>query len=250
MATVLKKFGAQWMRNEEHFGFMTFVAGRLELLTAEGTEKAVAAFRDALKAEDEALEQQRRSVQTAAVVQLDVERDRAWRSLQLLAMSGSLNPSEVIAAAAERVLGLIDRYGDPRDLPYTQANGVYLNLGQDLTAEPFAADIKTLSAEGQVQTLLDKNKAFMAAFTERNAERAAIEAGRVKAARRALDVAWRNLTQLVNVLVSLNGEEGAAGFITEVNRQIDYQRTVQLNRAALNEKKRAEKEAGTKEENS
>lgn len=125
MATLLKKFGAQWMRNEEHFGFMTFISGVADVLTGENMKKVVAAFRAALSEEDVALEQQRKSELTASVVQLDVDRDRAWRALQLLAMSASLAEDTALAASADRVLGLIDRYGDPRDLPYMQANGVY-----------------------------------------------------------------------------------------------------------------------------
>lgn len=243
MATLLKKFGAQWMRNEEHFGFMTFVSGVADALTGENMKKVVAAFRAALSEEDVALEQQRKSELTASVVQLDVDRDRAWRALQLLAMSASLAEDAVLAASADRVLGLIDRYGDPRDLPYMQANGVYKNLLQDLTSDAYKADVTALGADAHVTTMDDKNKAFVAVFTSRNAEQAALGADRVKNARRVLDAAWRNLWQMVNVTASIDGEDDGVGqFVSEVNKQIDYQRTVKLNRANLNAKKRDEKQ--------
>ncbi len=54
---------------------------------------------------------------------------------------------------------------------------------------------------------------------------------------------------MVNVTASVVGEdEGVGQFIGEVNRQIAYQRTVQLNRANLNAKKRAEKQEEDKQE--
>lgn len=243
MATLLKKFGAQWMRNEEHFGFMTFVSGVADKLTGEAIAKVLAAFRAALQEEDLSLEQQRKSELTASVVQLDVERDRAWRALQLLSMSASLSVDAAVAASADRVMGLFDRYGDPRDLPYTQANGVYKNLLQDLASEAYSADIKAMAADIHVRTMKEKCEAFMTVFTNRNAEQAALGASRVKEARRVLDTAWRNLWQMVNVTVSVDGEgDGIGLFVGEVNRQIDYQRTVKLNRANLNAKKRGEKE--------
>lgn len=237
------------MRNEEHFGFMTFVSSVADMLTGESMTGVLAAFRAALTEEDHALEQQRKSELTASVVQLDADRDRAWRALQLLAMSASLAADASVAASADRILGLLDRYGDFRDLPYTQENGAYKNLLQDLTSDTYKADITALAADTHVKTMSDKNAAFMVAFNSRNAEQAALGAERVKKARRGMDAAWRNLWQMVNVTASIVGEdEGVGQFISEVNQQIGYQRTVQLNRANLNAKKRAEKQEEDKQE--
>ncbi len=174
------------MRNEEHFGFMTFVSSTADLLTGESMAGVLAAFRAALTEEDHALEQQRKSELTASVVQLDTERDRAWRAFQLLAMSASLSADGAVAAAADRILGLLDRYGDFRDLPYTQENGAYINLLQDLASDTYKADVKTMAATAHVKTMGDKNAAFMNAFNNRNAEQAALGAERVKKARRGM----------------------------------------------------------------
>lgn len=114
---------------------------------------------------------------------------------------------------------------------------------QDLASDAYKEDVTALGASGHVKTMSDKNAAFITAFNDRNAEQAALGAERVKKARRELDTAWRNLWQMVNVTVSVIGEgEGVGQFISEVNQQIGYQRTVQLNRANLNAKKRAEKQ--------
>lgn len=249
MATLLKKFGAHWMRNEEHFGFMMILFNLLSLLTIKGMEKAIALFTEKVKAEDAALEHQRKSERTAQVVELDVARGRAWRSLQLLAMSESLSDDQAVAAKADSLLGLIDHYGDPREMPYTQADGVFLNLTQDLADEPYATYVTDLNATLKVKSIVDKNKAFMDAYASRNAEQASIEAGIVRKARHEMDQAWLHFRNMLNSQVAFEGDEGAAQFIAEVNRQIDAQRTVRLNRATINAKKRENRENGEEKKN-
>lgn len=247
MATLLKKFSARWMRNKEHLGFMSIISKLFPLLTINEIEKAKKIFLEKLAVEEAAFTHQRKSQKTALIVKFNSARNRAWRSLQLLSMSEALDEDPEIAKAGTALVNLMKSYGDPRELPYTQADGVFQNLGENLIVEPYATYVTVLNADRKVKAMINNHNAFLKAYSERNSEQATVKAGIAREVRQEMDTSWASFVNIINGYVFLYGDEDVAQFITEVNQEIANQRTVKLNRANLRAKKKKDEEKGKEE---
>lgn len=238
------------LRVEESFGYLKLVSAEtpslnpeseddrpvIEMLAAAPIDSAVAAFNASVEAFDQALKDPGTTPATTAASNADLLRDTSYRGLAAYVKAMEAFPDKAVAMLATQAKTLIDKYGNPVELPQTEESGVLHNLLQDLKALPQENRTK-LAVDPWVNDLEAKEASFLAAVKTRTEEEASRLVGIVKQTRLQAEADYRALVNLVNALVLVNGDAAYATFIDHLNALIDRQKTVIKTRKTVNAKK-------------
>lgn len=174
------------------------------------------------------------------VTEADASRDFAWTGLYYYVKAMTAHPDASIAAAAERALAILEKYGNPTAKPQLEESGILHNLLQELNEAKEAGDFNGLDIEPWMERLENAENSFLTATDEKVQEEAAREVGLSKQARQAADDAYRKLVDIVNMLAAMHGDEKFATFIGNVNALVEQQRTKLKTRATNSAKKEDE----------
>lgn len=219
----IKKFDLSRLRTEEDFGLQKRIEALTALLTAETDAAMVAAYKAALAAFDEALKGSSVNPHSAAVTRADERADAAWSGLNAQVKAVLGHPAEARRAIAAEAYALIEKYGNITRMAFNEEYGRMHNLLQDFEALG-AEKQKQIFADEWVAELRTSYDQFTDAYAAKTAEDSTRVTGRVKEARTAADEAFRLLAGRVNALALLNGEQGYAEFIDQVNAIMDQAR--------------------------
>lgn len=171
------------------------------------------------------------------VMEADAARDFAYSGLYNYVKAMTAHPDASIAAAAEKALAILDKYGNPTAKPQLEESGILHNLLQELKAAKEAGDFTDLDIEPWLTRLENAETSFLNATDAKVQEEAAREVGLSKQARQAADDAYRKLADTVNMLAAMHGDEKFATFIGNVNALVEQQRTKLKTRATNSAKK-------------
>lgn len=174
------------------------------------------------------------------VTEADAARDFAYNALYYYVKAMTAHPDASIAAAAERALAILEKYGNPTAKPQLEESGILHNLLQELKAAKEAGDFTDLDIEPWLTRLQNAETSFLNATDAKVQEEATREVGLSKQARQAADDAYRKLVDIVNMLASMHGDEKFATFIGNVNALVEQQRTKLKTRATNSAKKEDE----------
>lgn len=174
------------------------------------------------------------------VMEADAARDFAYSGLYNYVKAMTAHPDASIAAAAEKALAILDKYGNPTAKPQLEESGILHNLLQELKAAKEAGDFTGLDIEPWLTRLQNAETSFLNATDAKVQEEAAREVGLSKQARQAADDAYRKLVDIVNMLAAMHGDEKFATFIGNVNALVEQQRTKLKTRATNSAKKEDE----------
>lgn len=174
------------------------------------------------------------------VMEADANRDFAYSGLYNYVKAMTAHPDASIAAAAEKALAILDKYGNPTAKPQLEESGILHNLLQELKAAKEAGDFTDLDIEPWLTRLQNAETSFLNATDAKVQEEAAREVGLSKQARQAADDAYRKLVDIVNMLAAMHGDEKFATFIGNVNALVEQQRTKLKTRATNSAKKEDE----------
>lgn len=174
------------------------------------------------------------------VTEADAARDFAWTGLYDYVKAMTAHPDASIAAAAEKALAILDKYGNPTAKPQLEESGILYNLSQELKAAKEVGDFTDLGIEPWLTRLENAETLFLNATDAKVQEEATREAGLSKQARQAADDAYRKLVDIVNMLAAMHGDEKFAAFIGNVNALVEQQRTKLKTRATNSAKKKDE----------
>lgn len=174
------------------------------------------------------------------VTEADASCDSAWSGLYYYVKAMTAHPDASIAAAAERALAILEKYGNPTAKPQLEESGILYNLLQELNEAKEAGDFNGLDIEPWLTRLENAETSFLNATDAKVQEEAAREVGLSKQARQAADDAYRKLVDIVNMLAAMHGDEKFATFIGNVNALVEQQRTKLKTRATNSAKKEDE----------
>lgn len=225
-------------RVEESFGFLKIVQKEMESLPKEGQdpkaegaspaltaaiakmEAKYTAFDDALK-DDDGLEA------TSIVTKTDDGRDRSWRGANAYVKAMCSHPVPATAKQAEVFRRDFLKYGDVTTLPQVQESGALHNLLQDLKKHDSSARA-AIGLDAWIEDLEEKEEAFLNALGTRTDEEVSRKPriGIIKQTREEAENAYRELVEVVNALMTINGAEPYATFANRVNALIDRQKKV------------------------
>lgn len=239
------------LRIEENFAFHQRVQQYAQdlpttgALSAEGLPETSVTFlttgvdthKTAVESLDSALKVSTTVPSAKWVTEADASRDSAWSGLYYYVKAMTAHPDASIAAAAERALAILKKYGNPTAKPQLEESGILHNLLQDLNTAKEAGDFTNVDIEPWVTRLENAEYSFLTATDEKVQEEAAREVGLSKQARQAADDAYRNLVDIVNMLAAMHGDEKFATFIGNVNALVEQQRSKLKTRATNSAKK-------------
>lgn len=210
-------------QNNEHGQYHSVVRDEITAETPEklGIIKFFPSYVEDVTTELDSIEVEQGSQHTKGIGKADAFRDQLYRSFVLQIRSGLIDYDPAVQAAAERIIRIIDQIGDMRKEPYNKESETLTSLTNQMRNN-YASDVALCSATEKLNKLIEANTSFIANFGTRTAEVAARISGDVRVARVATDADYKNIVNVINALVLLNGEDQYSSFIDKVNYQIDY----------------------------
>ncbi|MFV0592984.1 MAG: DUF6261 family protein, partial [Draconibacterium sp.] len=164
---------------------------------------------------------------TGPIADADTQRDLLFSGLKNTVKGAEKHFNPEVAEAARRITVLLDSFGNISVKGYNEETAALKSLVSDLENQ-HAADVATLGIADWVSELKNRNAAFATLLDERYSEEADKNPLKMKEARKQVDVAYRDLTNLLDALVLVNGPEAYEGFIKELNKRVEkYNNTVE-----------------------
>jgi hypothetical protein len=210
-------------RNNEHAQFHTVIRDEITAETPQklGVIKFYQSYLDALALELTSIEVEQGSQHTKTIEDSDLYRDQLYRSFVLHIQSGLIDYEPGIKEAAKRIMRIVDQVGDMRKQPYNQESETLTSLINQL-GNNYAADVALCNATVKLSKLDEANKSFVANFGTRATEASVRVSGDVRAARVVVDEVFKNICNVINAMVLLNGDADYSAFIDKLNYQVDY----------------------------
>ncbi len=222
------------MNNGAHFEFASTVLASVQssLMAEPQLEEYIAAFAEAVEAEDKALKISAKSLITDDIAKADDDRGVLYIGYKR-AVKGFRNMTDASMAQAAKVLNQhLKDYDINPQAQIDQETGLLANFIADLEGK-YAVYVATLGLTVFVTHLKEANERVRSLIRQRVNERMGIPVGALKTARANTDVAYRNLVNMVNALALVKGDTAYASFIDYVNAEITrYKREVLNQKAA------------------
>ena len=217
----IQKLSTHSLRNDAHFQFHTEFR---DLVTTHGAaalkiKPQFDAYLPLYDREDEALKKIVKSALTTRIHDADAARDDTFIGLTDFCRGMCKHFTPAIREAALRIQVIMDTYGDVAHKPLNEETSAIYNLVQELQSN-YAADLTATGIAQWVAELKARNEAFENLVKERFDETAAKTDVVLKDARKAADEAYRQLCDIINVRVVLDGAADYETFIKTLNAVI------------------------------
>jgi SMC interacting uncharacterized protein involved in chromosome segregation len=233
------------LRNNEHYQFMSDARNKVEEVTPAVLSLDVIFPRFAV-AHDElnaTLLVDPGSVKTEQLTLLDTQRDSTWSALGNRIRATLNSPVTEEVESAKILQRIFDLYGNIRQMSYNEETAALTNLIEDLEKSENAAHSQTLGISSWVAALKQQNTDFQSLLDARNAELAGKASGDVKAARAVIDPIYKEMTDRLNAMVTLEmTTPEMQRFIRELNQRIKYYDNTLTARAGRNAAEEEEEE--------
>lgn len=228
------------INNGAHFMFVSNILARAEADAVVRSKAAglLSALKDAVAAEDLALNTSSKSLLTDEIAKADKERDALYIGYKK-AVDGfcAINVAEVSKTAnilAQHIKDYRISIADQLD----KQTGMLMNFIADLETK-YAPLVESLSLTLFVTKMKEANERLRKLTLQRTNERMGVTVGAMKQSREATDRAYRALVKMVNALALVFGDTDYASFIDYVNAEVaHYKREVIKKRPSASKKTR------------
>lgn len=220
---MIKRFDLSRVRLMEFFQVMTNIKAFLEKenLKTLGLEKAKKSFDEKYTAFDEALKPLKKSELTAKIHELDSQRDEALVGLSAHARAFTTFPDVAKSTAAKQIIAHIEKYGkNLQSKPLQEETGIIINLLQDLATAEMNQALTTIGATEWVTKMRTANESFAQMHNDRTEANGAVEVGKSKQTRQALQEAFKQVVKTINALSFVNGEEPYRNLANAINEEM------------------------------
>jgi hypothetical protein len=210
------------LHNEEHFQFHTEFKDSLTKELAETLQisEAFATFLIIYLQEKEALQVIRKSANTQQLADADKDRDIIFRGLVDAIKSGQNHFDENKRAAANRLMIVLDQYGNIARKPYNEETAAINKLEVEASTN-YAADVTMLNISDWFTELGSRNKKFDTLMKSRYSEEAVKTLNRMRGVRIEIDNVYRSITSRLDALMLINGTTKYEAFVRELNARVD-----------------------------
>ena len=230
----ISKFNPSYLRNEEHFNFLTDLS---ELITA-ATPAALniadeyAAFTPLLAEEANVLEIIRKNSYTESVIEADEVRDQIFNFIKASVKTQTKSYDAAIAASAAKVLNIINNYTAVSQFGLQEETGKIINLLDDLKQTSVMALCTQIGIKAHITELENANNRFKTLMTDRRAEEAQKP---LRSAGELIDeikAPYNAIIDKINALALVNGEADYKDFVSKANALItEYRKVVMMRRS-------------------
>ncbi|MRM83920.1 DUF6261 family protein [Riemerella anatipestifer] len=178
-------------------------------------------FDEKLSALDEALKPLAKSNFTEELQKEDETRDTLLVGLQMHCRAFLNFPNEAKSKAAKSLLLVIEKYGkNLPNKPLQEETGIITNLLDDFAQSPHKEALQTIGATEWTTALVASNQKFATLYNSRNQERGAIEIGKSKQTRQAMQEVFSRLIKTINALALIHGETPYTNLANNLNETI------------------------------
>lgn len=182
----------------------------------------------ALSVFDVELKRSAKNLITDKIREADTQMDHAYTGVKVVVHAMTLYPpTETIGEAVTRVWQKFKDYKIDVQMDMNAEMGLMTNLCKDLKSAPIATDIETLGLTQWVNTLNDKYNALHTLMLDRTSERALANPRTLSKARLDAEAQYRNVIQLLNAHILLEGDDAYKNCVALLNAEVDhYNQTV------------------------
>ena len=219
------------LTNGAHFTYHKNTLARIKAHATIPTKcaKLVSTYEANFAVEDEVLKVSQKSFLSDEINAKDNLRGKLYQSYRM-AVKAMLNyPVEAIAEAAKILWQHMKDYNIDTSAQLDRETGMLQNLITDLKGK-WAEHVETLHLTEVVEKLEEANEEVNTLIEQRENEYVNRKAGATREARAKVDAAYKDLVQVINALVILEGEADYAELIKLQNQSI-----ARFKREALNE---------------
>lgn len=236
----VRKFDVSRMRNQQAFEFYNKVYQKVRYCSFTDIKPYLEAMKTANEEFDVALKTIRKNIITEDITREDENRDRAWRGIRAAVQNGLNHFKPEVVLSAKKAAIILNTYGDPTRLPYTEETGVLRNLHTDLDKKLQFADHQALGILDWLKELARANEEFAKQVGYRQSHHVNLRAGETKAKRQAVDAAFNKLVEMINAYVLIS-EEYTKLYqpIVDINQVIKEESAVIKARRTRSAKKKA-----------
>ncbi|OUO51536.1 hypothetical protein B5F77_10190 [Parabacteroides sp. An277] len=178
--------------------------------------KFITPYEAAIGNEDAVLVISQKSLISDQIAEADRVRDEAYRSYRNTVKAMVSLPVANLAEAAKILAQHIKDYRIDPKMQLDKETGLLRNFTADLTGK-FAEQVATLNLTSVVEELAEANERVNTLIVERDKENASRQVGLTKQTREKVDEAYRELIQVINAYVLIEGEADYAAFIDNQN---------------------------------
>jgi hypothetical protein len=209
------------LRNDEH---LQLQAEFRDLIAKHGAEALKIkpqfdAYTRLYDREDEALKKIIKSEYTAKIHEADKARDDIYIGMEEMTTAASRHFNPDVRAAAARLKIVFDTYGDVANKSLDGETSAIYNILQELQGE-YASDAAAIGITQWAAELKTRNNAFEALVKERDSEGASRTNIVMKEARKAIDLAYKQICEIINVYMVVHGEADYESFAKTLNEVI------------------------------
>jgi hypothetical protein len=208
--------------NNEHYKYQTDVNGLISHLPVDSLPigDEVATFKKLYADEGEALNYVRKSTYSKQLGLADLKCNETLDGMEHAIISGLKHYDQAVREAAAHIKVLWDTNGDIKHKAQKNKSGAIIKLIADLKGI-YAANVATLGMDGWVTELDADLAAHDAIEDSRYDEKDGKTHLRMKEVRTEMDTTYHTLTEKINALIIVNGEDPYADFVNKLNLHID-----------------------------
>jgi len=213
----ISKLDMNHLRNDAHFQFHTEFR---DLAIPHGAaalkiKPQFDAYLLLYEREDDALKKIVKSALTAKIHDADVARDDTFIGMADICKGMCRHSSPAVRDAARRIQVVIDTYGNVTGKPLNEETSAIYNLVQELQSN-YAADLAATNMVQWVGDLKARNEAFESLVKERFDETASKTDVVLRLARKASDGGYKEICDIVDVYVVLEGPAAYESFVRKL----------------------------------
>lgn len=218
------KIGLKNLRNDESYSFHKAVSELASQIKYDGAKPFSEAYGEAFSALREAIDQEAGQSAAARAQEADGARDVAWQGANAyIKAMGMYHPVVETRRAAEKIMSLFEKYGNPTKLSLAEETSVLENLVESIERQA-ADEVETCIFGVWVSNIKERQAEFAMASKISVEEKADRIVGKVKNARTSCDDAFASVCSYANAMSKIAGSEGFDDFISRVNVIIERQR--------------------------
>jgi hypothetical protein len=218
MKKVIIRFSYENLRNEVHVEYNETIDGLVvkhNPLTL-GISLQYVPYKASIGVEVGVLDVIKKSGYTGEISDQDDVRDSVFRGFADAVQSSRNHFDANKRKAAEKITIVLDNYGNIAAKAFDQETAAIDDMLRELN-DNYVAETQLLSLTDWLTQLDAENQKFKQLMSERYAEVAKRPSTRMKAARAETDKALREMLNMIDALVMVNGADAYMPFINELN---------------------------------
>jgi len=191
-----------------------------------------AAFTPLLAEEASVMEIIRKNSYSESVIEADEARDLIFNFIKTSVKNLTRSYEATVAAAAEKVLNIINNYKAVSRFGLQEETGKLISLLADLREPSVLALCTQIGITAHLTELENANNRFKTMMTDRRAEEAQKPLRSAGDLINEIKTPYNAIIDKINALVVVNGEAGYKDFVTKVNVLIsEYRKVVRMRRS-------------------